>query len=111
MVVVNESGRIVLVNAQLERLFGFTRGEMLGQPIEMLVPEEHRARHPEYVARFMAAPDFRPMASNLKLFGRSKEGRVFPAEISLSPVRTEQGLLVSCAVRDLTRRNAEERHG
>jgi PAS domain S-box-containing protein len=109
MVVANQSGQVVLVNAQLERLFGFTRDEMLGQPIEMLVPEEHRARHPEYVARFMAAPEFRPMATGLKLFGRSKDGRVFPVEISLSPVRTEQGLLVSCAIRDLTRRQVEER--
>ena len=108
MVVVNEAGQIVLVNAQLERLFGFTREEMLGQPIEILVPEEHRAEHPQYVARFMAAPEFRSMASGLKLFGRTRGGRVFPAEISLSPVRTEQGLLVSCAVRDVTRRPVEE---
>jgi PAS domain S-box-containing protein len=108
MVVVDKSGRIVLVNAQLERLFGFKREEMLGQPIEMLVPEEYRARHPAYVARFVSAPDFRPMASGLKLRGRRKDGELFPAEISLSPVQTEQGLLVSCAVRDVSDRPGGE---
>lgn len=107
MVVVNEAGRIVLTNAQLEPLFGFTRQELLGQPIEILVPEESRARHPAYVAGFLANPEARPMASRLQLRGRHRDGRVFPVEISLSPVRTEQGLLVSCAIRDVTQRQKE----
>jgi PAS domain S-box-containing protein len=112
MVVVNDQGRIVMVNAQLERIFGFTREELLGEPIEVLVPEEVRAGHPAKVARFLAHPSCRPMASGLKLSGRHKDGSVFQAEISLSPVRTEQGLLVSCAVRDVGARSVSENvHG
>jgi PAS domain S-box-containing protein len=107
MVVINKSGQIVLVNTQLERLFQFKREEMLGQPIEILVPEEHRANHPSHVASFLASPDFRPMASGLNLRGRRKDGSTFAAEISLSPVRTEQGLLVSAAVRDRSLRDVE----
>ncbi len=108
MVVVDASGTIVLANAQLQRLFGFAREELLGQPIEVLVPEEVRGKHPAHVSRFVASPDFRPMASGLSLHGRRKDGTVFPAEISLSPVRTEQGLLVSCAVRDLGERGVRQ---
>jgi PAS domain S-box-containing protein len=109
MVIVNQTGQIVLVNMQLERQFGFSREEMLGQPIEILVPAQFRAKHPEYVARFVASPDFRPMASGLKLHGQRKDGSVFPVEISLSPVKTEQGMLVSCAVRDVARRQVHQR--
>lgn len=108
MVIVNAGGTIVLANAQLQRLFGFSRDELLGQPIEVLVPEEIREKHPEYVARFVANPDFRPMASGLSLNGRRKDGTVFPAEISLSPVQTEQGLLISCAVRNVSERITRE---
>src|SRR5690606_2917308 len=107
MVIVNDQGRIVLVNSQLERLFGFDRKELLGQPIEILVPEEVREKHPAYVRRFLANPEFRPMASGLRLHGRQRNGNVFPVEISLSPVRTEQGLLVSCAVRNITSRRED----
>ncbi len=108
MVVVNDKGQIVLINGQLERIFGFSRDELLGQPIEILVPEEFRERHPAYVRQFLSQPSFRSMASGLKLHGRRRNGDLFPAEISLSPVRTEQGLLVSCAVRDVTLRQSEE---
>ena len=109
MVVVNDSGTIVLVNAQLEKLFGFDRSELLGGPIEALVPREFRADHPQKVAGFMNESRARPMASGLDLRGERKDGSTFPAEISLSPVQTEQGLLVSCAVRDLTDRQKHER--
>ncbi len=110
MVVVNDSGTIVLVNAQLERLFGYSRDVLLGGPIEQLVPAEFRAGHPEKVAGFIANPGVRPMASGLELFGERRDGSVFPVEISLSPVSTEQGLLVSCAVRDITERRRAERN-
>jgi len=112
MVIVNNLGQIVLVNAQLERLFGYKREEMLGQPIEILVPDEHRAQHPAHVAQFLADPECRPMAAGLRLYGRQKDGRIFPADISLSPVKTEQGLLVSCAVRKaITRQDNQQPSG
>lgn len=109
MAVVNSSGTIVLVNAQLERLFGYSRDELLGGPIEALVPKRFRAEHPKNVSAFMSSPTVRPMASGLELFAERKDGTVFPVEISLSPVETEQGRLVSCAVRDVTERKKEEK--
>ncbi|MEW4526685.1 PAS domain S-box protein [Maioricimonas sp. JC845] len=110
MVVVSASGQIVMVNAQLERLFEYTRDELLGQPIEILVPEEFRPQHPAHVARFAANPQFRPMGSDLRLSGRRKDGCLFPVEVSLSPVQTEQGLLISCAVRDVSSRDDQHNH-
>ncbi|QDT89957.1 PAS domain S-box protein [Gimesia algae] len=108
MVVVNESGTIVLVNAQLEKLFGYDRSELLGNQIEYLVPKQFRAEHPQKVASFIQQASARPMASGLNLFAERKDGAIFPVEISLSPVKTEQGLLVSCAVRDTTLRMKEQ---
>ena len=108
MVVVNGTGTIVLANAQLERLFGYTREELLGGPIEALVPRKFRADHPPKVAGFMRAASVRPMAAGLELFGERKDGTIFPVEISLSPVQTEQGMLVSAAVRDITQRKKEQ---
>jgi len=109
MVVVNGSGNIVLVNAQLERIFGRRREELLGGPIESLVPEQSRAGHPAKVAGFFANPVARPLDAGLELYGERPDGSTFPVEISLSPVETEQGLLVSCAVRSLEHRRKEER--
>jgi PAS domain S-box-containing protein len=107
MVVVNDKGTIVLVNAQLERLFGFKREELLGSQIETLVPKAFREHHPQKVASYISNPSVRPMAASLKLYGERKDGTVFPVEISLSPVETEQGLLISGAVRDITQRRKE----
>lgn len=95
IVVVNQEGRIVLVNTQLEKLFGYSRDELLGQPVETLVPARFRGRHPEHRAGF-------------DLYALRKDGTEFPVEISLSPLETEEGILVSSAIRDITERKRAE---
>jgi PAS domain S-box-containing protein len=104
MVCVDRSGRIALVNAQTERLFGYRRAELANQPVEMLVPDAARAAHPGYRARYMAAPKLRPMGARTELSGRRRDGSTFPAEILLSAIGTHDGLLVIVAVRDVTGR-------
>ena len=108
MVIVDARGRIVLVNAQSEKMFGYARQEMLGKKVELLVPEPYREQHETQVQDYFKAPSARPMGVPLKLRGRRRNGHVFPAEISLSPFNTAEGMLVSSAIRDVTERQETE---
>jgi diguanylate cyclase (GGDEF)-like protein/PAS domain S-box-containing protein len=104
MVIVDEAGRIVLVNSQTERLFGYPREQLIGERVELLVPERSAYAHPGHRAKFAEDPHPRPMGSGLDLYARRKDGSEFPVEISLSPLRTSDGTLVSSAIRDVTER-------
>ena len=110
MVMVDQEGKIALVNAQIEKSFGYSRDELLGQPIEMLVPQRFHAHHSSYRNGFMADPTARPMGSGRDLFGLRKDGTEFPVEIGLNPLDTEQGKMVLGTIVDITeRKRAEEK--
>lgn len=108
MVIVDEGGTIRIVNQRAEVCFGYTRHELVGQPIELLVPERFRAKHVLHRSAFMQSPKSRPMGSGLQLYGRRKDGSEFPIEISLSPIATAGGMLVSSAIRDVTEQKRAE---
>lgn len=108
LLMVDRDGRIVLVNAQLERLFGYSRAELIGQPVDLLVPERSRPGHAGQRAAFFAAPTGRPMGAGRDLCARRKDGSEFPVEIGLSPAQTEAGVMVLCSVVDISQRQQAE---
>jgi len=108
MVIADQNGNIVLINKQTETLFGYERAELLGQKVELLMPERYRAGHPENRRGYFGNPQARTMGSGRELYGKRKDGSEFPIEISLSPLQTEDGVWVSSAIRDVTERKRME---
>ena len=110
IVMIGSTGLIEMVNAQTERVFGYTRDELLGKPVEMLVPERYRPNHPGLRTSFFANPVSRPMGAGRDLYGLRKDGSEFPVEIGLNPIATEDGTLVLSAIVDISaRKRLEER--
>jgi formate hydrogenlyase transcriptional activator len=108
IVITNSAGSIVRVNAELERSFGYARTELLGQPVELLIPERFRPSHPAKRQAYGEAPKRRPMGAGLELSARRKDGSEFPVDIMLSPVETPGGSFVLCAIRDISERKLAE---
>ncbi len=108
MIIVDEHGRIAIVNRQAEDMFGYQRAELLGHKVEMLLPENIRDQHQHHRRRYVDKPELRPMGAGLDLLGRRQDGSEFPVEISLSPVKTSSGMFVSSVIRDVTKRRRME---
>jgi PAS domain S-box-containing protein len=109
MLVTDADGRITLANREALRMFGYSREALVGLSIEALVPERFRAQHPGHRADYTQAPRVREMGANLDLYALRRDGTEFPVEISLSPIQTADGLVVSTAIRDITRRKQADR--
>jgi PAS domain S-box-containing protein len=108
IILVNEQGRIVLVNTHVEELFGYRREELVGKLVDILLPERFANEHPVHRAQFIAAPTARPMGAGRELFARRKDGSEFPVEIGLNPVETQEGILVLAVVVDIAARKFAE---
>lgn len=106
-ITVGENGQILLANAQVERLFGYSRAELVGQHVNMLVPEELHGAHTGHVTNYFSNPTVRPMGVDMQLLARRKDGTKFPVEVSLSPIDSTTETVVSAAIRDVSARQAE----
>lgn len=109
ILMVDVAGRIVLVNEQIEKMFGYSRQEMVGQSVELLIPERAQRRHPDLRESYFSSPVSRPMGAGRDLFGRCKDGREFPVEIGLNPITTPAGPQVLASVVDISERKDVER--
>ena len=108
MVIVNEAGEIVLINSQTEKLFGYDREDLLGHSVERLIPARFQDRYLDHRAAYLSDPRVRPMGAGLELYAIRKDGQEFPVEISLSPLKTTEGVLVTAAIRDISERKRVE---
>ncbi len=108
IVVTNNEGKIVLLNKQTEKIFGYSQEELLGEPIEMLMPERLREKHKIYRGKYYTKPEARPMGIRMKILGRRKDGSEIPLDISLSPWRNRDKFLVTAAIRDITEHKRTE---
>jgi diguanylate cyclase (GGDEF)-like protein/PAS domain S-box-containing protein len=108
MVIVGPDGRITFANAQTDRLFGYSREELIGSEMEILLPQRFQDNHPGHRDKFHADPVLRPMGRGLELWGLRKDGTEFPVDVSLSPLKIEQTQYVSAAIRDITERHKYE---
>lgn len=106
MVIVDKDGKITLVNAQTEKIFGYLRTELIGQSVERLIPERYRDQHPFHREEYGSGPSVRPMGAGLELFGMRRDGSEFPVEISLSQLATDEGTYAISAIRDVSERKA-----
>ena len=109
MVIVNKQGQIVLINAQTEKMFGYNKQELLGNAVEILIPDEFMKSHQSHRDRYMEKPKTRGMGEGMNLSGKKKSGETFPVEVSLSPLKTDEGLFVSAAIRDISSRKQYEK--
>lgn len=108
IVMIDQHGKIELVNTQTERIFGYSRDQLIGQPVEMLIPERFRAHHPQHRGKFFSNPSTRSMGSGRDLFGLRRDGSEFPVEIGLNPIDTSEGIKVLSAIVDITERKRQE---
>ena len=108
VIIAGADGQIVFANGQAERLFGYARADMIGKPVELLVPERFREGHPDHRRDYSAEPQVRAMGGKRELFGRRQDGTELPVEVSLSPLQTRQGLLVISSIRDISERQRSD---
>lgn len=108
MVIAGADGKILMINIQTEKMFGFTKDEIIGQPVELLIPQRFKKNHEEHRSKFFADSKVRGMGIGLELFGKRKNGEEFPVEISLSPLKTNDNIIVSASIRDITERKKSE---